>query len=336
MALITRFVNTASTSGGDGTTNNTTGATRAYASLNEAETAEATDLVSAGDSIEFVCTGTAADTSTTLFSTGWVTSSTSTVTVRPNATDLNTTGIYDTSKYRIETSAGYVINIRMISPCSHAEIKNIQSKVGGSQAICISVKGGSGSYLVYGCFVFDGAGASTRGIEFGAVGTDFVIVNNVAYDFPSRGISNTTYSGSGSRAIYNNTVDGCGVGLRWQSGSATPRAFNNLLTNNTTDYASIGGVTTDNNVTSDGTGPDAGHINKTITYVNAAGKDFQTSDADIVGLGTDLSADATFPFSTDILGVARGGSWDIGAFQSGGGGGGFQAAWAINSNTMIQ
>ena len=64
MAVITRYVNTAS-AGGDGTTNAESGATAAYASLNAWEAAEATDLVTAGDSHIVYCStgsGPAPDT----------------------------------------------------------------------------------------------------------------------------------------------------------------------------------------------------------------------------------------------------------------------------------
>ena len=48
MASIIRYVNTASTAGGDGTTNNTSGATRAYATLAAAETALRQTLTGVG------------------------------------------------------------------------------------------------------------------------------------------------------------------------------------------------------------------------------------------------------------------------------------------------
>ena len=56
MASFIRYVNTAS-SGGDGTTNNTSGATAAYASLKDA--ADAAVTVASGDDYTILCTGTA-------------------------------------------------------------------------------------------------------------------------------------------------------------------------------------------------------------------------------------------------------------------------------------
>ena len=53
-----------------------------------------------------------------------------------------------------------------------------------------------------------------------------------------------------------------------------------------------------------------------VTFTNKAGDDFSlsVSDAYAKDLGTDLSADAIFPFSDDIIGVSRSDTWDIGAF----------------------
>ena len=56
-----RYVNTASTAGGDGTTNGTAGATRAYATLAAAISAEATNLVTADVVLRIYCAGTTAD-----------------------------------------------------------------------------------------------------------------------------------------------------------------------------------------------------------------------------------------------------------------------------------
>lgn len=327
MALITRFVNTASTSGGNGTTNATSGANRAYVSLNAAEAAEQQDLTdSGGDTLEILCTGSSADTSRTTFSTGWVTSATSFVTVKPNSSDVNATGIYNTSLYRIETTAGYGRNVGNLSPCNHFRVEGIQGQIAGNQSAHVNIGAGAGSESrVIGC-IAKGSGASTslRGIAFGAASGTFMVVNNLSFDMGGAGIRKGVYMGGGSGGtnVYNNTADNCGIGLQMVSGhGGGSRVFNNLLTNSTTDYSVTGSVTSDNNVTSDGTSPNTGHDNKTITYTDAANDDFSTSDSDVVGLGTDLTSDSDFPFDTDIIGETRpAGVWDIGAYQEAGGG----------------
>lgn len=69
MADTIRYVNTGSTAGGDGTTNNTTGATRAYASLSEAESSEQ-GTISSGDRLLIYCDGSTMD-STVVDIAGW-------------------------------------------------------------------------------------------------------------------------------------------------------------------------------------------------------------------------------------------------------------------------
>lgn len=71
---VVRYVNTDSTPGGDGTTNNTTGATRAYASRSEWEAAEQKDLVTADEVHEVRVNGSANDGNTTI--SGWTTDAT--------------------------------------------------------------------------------------------------------------------------------------------------------------------------------------------------------------------------------------------------------------------
>jgi len=79
-ATVNRFVNTASTAGGDGTTNNTTGSTRAYASLSEWESNESTDLVADGDVHIVTCGGGVDTTDTTI--NGWTTGSSNGITIQ--------------------------------------------------------------------------------------------------------------------------------------------------------------------------------------------------------------------------------------------------------------
>jgi hypothetical protein len=307
-----RFVNTASSAGGDGTTNATTGATRAYSSMNEAEAGEVDTLVDI--QLEIQCTGTAADTSTTLFSTGWSVDASSTVKLTPNSSDINTTGVYDTNLYRIATTINFRVNLDFLAPFDHLILEGLQISITGQSSRAVRTK--SSSVIIGNIFDSDGINTGMTGIDFFQAGMDFMIANNVIYNMTSVGLKGNSSSSGGTRTLYNNTVDSCGSGLLIGGSEATNRAFNNLLTNNTTDYSASGTVTSDNNVTSDGTSPDTGHDNKTITYTDAANGDYSTSDSDVVGIGTDLSADSEFPFDTDIKGDTRpGGAWDIGAFQ---------------------
>src|SRR5690554_6305228 len=99
---ITRYVNTASSPGGDGTTNATTGDNRAFASLNEAEAAIPASIA---DWYDIVCEGQDADSAAVDFA-GTTTSASNYVQVRtdPSATYGRHAGARDTSKYRLAVS----------------------------------------------------------------------------------------------------------------------------------------------------------------------------------------------------------------------------------------
>ena len=316
-----RYVNTASTSGGDGTTRATTGANRAYVSLSAAEAAEATDIDTAGDSFEFQCEGSTADTTSVTFGSDWTTSAADNIVVKPHADDVNTSGIYDTGLYRIETSTQYTGCLRCTSTSVyHIEFNGLQMSVGTSQQSCIffDSTGSNSVYNVIGCWLKGtGSGTNQEGINLQFGGTSTAnLVNNVIYEFGEECIK-MNYVTSDQANVYNNTLDSSATtGMSFPSGSSSQRIFNNLITNCTTaDYASAGSPTTDNNVTTDTSGPDTGHTEKPIDYTDASGDDYSTSDTDVVGLGTDLSADSEYAVTVDILGVARTGSPDIGAFQ---------------------
>ena len=109
MATVIRYVNTASTAGGDGTTNATTGANRAYASLAEWNTAEATDLVTAGDLHEVRCSGEGGpDTSTLTSWTGWTTGASNFILIKGNPADTtygrNISRNFNSTNFRIHWS----------------------------------------------------------------------------------------------------------------------------------------------------------------------------------------------------------------------------------------
>ena len=101
-----RYVNMGAPAGGDGTTNNVTGSTRAFASLSEWEAATQADLVSAtAASIVYLSCGstsTLADTIAVTIS-GWTTSAAYDITVDQAEAD-NHAGVWSDSVYRLYTA----------------------------------------------------------------------------------------------------------------------------------------------------------------------------------------------------------------------------------------
>ncbi|MBD3262326.1 MAG: hypothetical protein GF334_11795 [Candidatus Altiarchaeales archaeon] len=100
-------MNTASTSGGDGTTNGTSGSTRAYASLNEAATA--LNDQNYADDVEVLCCGSSSDVNS-VSCQNWTSSSSYTATIKANtsASTGRHPGYWSTSHYRLHvpSSAG--------------------------------------------------------------------------------------------------------------------------------------------------------------------------------------------------------------------------------------
>lgn len=107
---ITRYVNTAS-SGGDGTTNNESGGTAAYASLDACRAAEVSarpNLVSNDEVLEILCCGSAADTTPVALS-GFTTDATRYLHIKGNTGHANGRhpGYPSTDHYRLWVSANF-------------------------------------------------------------------------------------------------------------------------------------------------------------------------------------------------------------------------------------
>ena len=324
MTDYTRFVNTGAVdANGDGTTNLTTSGdnTHAYQSLALAEAAEATDIDTAGDSFIFQCEGSTADTTQVSLGTDWTTSATDNIKIEPHANDVNTTGVYSTSLYRLVQTTSHTACIKVTGAnCGHVEINGIQAEVGSNNSDCIAINASkaSGVYIVYGTILKgSGSGNAQRGVHLEFTGTsDAHVVNNVIYETGDDGIR-LSYGVAGQVNIYNNTIDStASFGIELPSGGSTQEVRNNLITNCTSgDYTAAGSPTTETNGTSDGSSPQTGLQDLIVTYTDAANDDYSTSDDEITGQGTDLSSDSEYPFNVDRNGVSRGASWDLGAFQ---------------------
>lgn len=304
--------------GGNGDSNATSSPNHAYVSTAVAEAAEAQNLVSGGHTQEFQCEGSAADTTQVAFGDDWTTGATNNILVNPHANDINTTRIYDTSKYRLEQSSGHTSCFKVTgSSCGHVEANGLQMSIGAATSDCYRVDASvtGGVYIVRGCWMKgSGSGSNQVGAYIAQTGDGTVhLINNVIYETGNECIELRS-NAADEINVYNNTLDSAGTyGLSISSGGATVKARNNLMTNCTTaDYTSSGSPTTTANITGDEYGPNSTEVD--VTYTDASGDDYSTSDTDVVGQGGDLSADGDFAFSTDIMGVTRS-AWDAGAFE---------------------
>lgn len=349
MAVILRYVD-AGSSGGDGTTQNTSGTDAAYASLSAAIHTEATDLVTAGDSLHIICGGSTADTqdvenSATVAWPGMVTSATNNITIEA-ADDHG--GTWNTSQYRLDTSS-YFRTLGIPSDYHVTiiglQVNNSRSGGGGTGSVIFEViGGGSGVITVDRCLLTHtgsktGAG-SFIGIRTSRVSGDAVITirNTVVIDTKSHGtqLKFVATAGPGAMHLLNCTFVDCGqdlgvgISVSPRSGTGTKGSVRNCIVQDTTgnDYGQGGHFpptvyTGTNNLSSDGTSDnidsDSGATsieNTSLTFVDAAARDYHLAATDTAAIGSGVNLYSQFTGDIDGDNTRPvSGAWDIGADQ---------------------
>lgn len=138
-----------------------------------------------------------------------------------------------------------------------------------------------------------------------------------------------------THAVDNCTAADCTTGF---TTSAAAVVRNSVAYNNTTNWSGTWGGSSTHNATSNGSDDAPGGNSVTSIsssdFVDAANNDFHlASGSALIGSGTNLYTD----FTTDIDGDTwpSSGAWDIGFDYRVAAGGGFKAAWARNSNSII-
>ena len=313
-APATRYVNTNSTTGGDGTTNDIVGANRAYVSLLEWEAAEQAVLT---EPITVVCSG-GLDSSVISLS-GWTTSAANFILI--TTTDDRHAGVFDENKYYLDVGDtaldSLLVNeefVRIIGLQFKRQVKTPSAGTYGT----ISVSGvGAGDIRIEDNIFLSTAPESTtsaRAIEFDDSSPNYTVKNNIFYDFG--GTNDLTISGIGSGAsidIYNNTFINCLTAISSHSGYVI---VNNIFQDCGTDITGSVNAGNNYNLTDNVSIPGANSVaNSTLTFKDKVADNFAlaASDTDAVGSGIGPSADAKVPL-TGILGVARSGATtDIGA-----------------------
>lgn len=326
--MITRYVNTASTVGTQDGTTSTAGnsGTSAFATLAQALDSLPGTLV---DAVTINCSGTAADTAQ-VNQAHWdfVTSAANYILVQGD----NTTGKYDTSKYRIEvTNLDAIYN----NNASHVRLANLQVQ------LTVSTSGGDD----YTCYRLATANNSTAGTVDHRVSNCIakIVVSGGATDnvFGFINSDPTTASGGtasgGTCRIWNCIAYGgyCGFssdGTTWATNNLinynctaygneinfldVQKCLNCLATANTSagDFLSTGTTGHSNNASGDASaGGTNARINQTFTFVNAAAGDFHLQSSDAGAKDHGLTDPGSGLFSDDIDGQTRSGTWDIGA-----------------------
>jgi len=307
---VTRYVNTASTAGGDGTTNATSGATRAYAGLQAAITAQASarpNLVSNDELLYVLCEGTAADTAPVII-TGFTTDSTRYVWIAGNSTAAGRhLGVWSASHYRVQVNAASAKAI--VDDEEWTRIEGIQAynSNAGSEGV-LKVFGLAGTVTYEGLILRGGDIASP--VIFQDQGTASMTVRNCVVYGGSDGIAssgattlleNVTIAGNSARGVVRNAgtliCRNCYAG---GSGSGADYASTGTYTNCRSEDGSQSTTVVDYSVS-------AGAYFVNIT---AGSEDFHLgASSALIGAGTDLSG----TFTTDIDNQTRSVPWDIGA-----------------------
>lgn len=234
MATIQRYVNTASTAGGDGTTNATSGANRAYASLFEWEAAMGS-VGTATDNYIVDCCGTAADT--TAVNVNFSITTGGSVTIRGNRSDA--AGFYAGSQvlsanhYRLVVTGGTPLTLTS----NNATVDGIQVHT-VSPGIYFGIQDSSVNSTVRNCRAFTGAtnsavGIGSNGISPGGGSYNWLYENNLVVGFADGLMHRSPDFWAATVTIRHNTVygSGGGYGIRMQDVSGSSDCQYNIYAN---------------------------------------------------------------------------------------------------------
>jgi len=315
MAIIQRYVNMGSSAGGDGTTNGTAGATRAYATSAEAEANEAAAFN--GDNLVVTCDrGSGGDDTTQLQINGSTfNSSADYLTWKPAIGMEAVKTSMDAARYFLHVSGA----IALYMQDDFIRIDGLQIQSDDFGVRMDSAAAGSDMRITSCRVNYDGVGSHV-GIRLRDPDLTAYVVNTIITNFADQGY----YSESaGITYIYNSIVYGTtGDGIRGDSGS-TITAVNTASFNNGDDWDFRGTSTVTTCMSDDAlsgsTGPSGGDwLNE---YVNAAAGDFTLVAAgNAEGGGTDDPGSGIYSVGMD--GRAYTSPWSIGVDAKAGAPGG--------------
>ncbi|HSA08094.1 MAG TPA: hypothetical protein P5099_01885 [Candidatus Moranbacteria bacterium] len=264
----------------------------------------------------------AADTAAVTI-TGWTTSATNYIKIWTDPTEgYRHDGKWDDRKYRLShsdnttgltISEDYVkvdgLQIHQTTPPSSSFAYNIWQTSGGGSAISNSILRGpiATSSIYHGGMRI--TSSDTKNNYF---------YNNIIYDYlGDYGYAIALANANSTWYVFNNTAYDCHQTF-WNANSGKFHLYNNISQSSTLGYS--GSVdSADYNISDISSDAPGSHsITGTTTFISTSTDDFHLaqSDTGAKNAGTDLSADPNLPFSTDIDGSTRTGTWDIGADEA--------------------
>ena len=321
-----------------------------YTSLQAAITAEKairSDLVARDEVLKLMCISSAGspDTTPVVIDSGYfVTDATRNIVIQGD----NTTGVWDNSKYTLQTSDV------CINTDGGVSLNYLQVQATGSNT-ALRYFQNVNNLNINGCLINNNS--NTPGVLYaGALGSGYYanITNTVFYlsgtinDGTTRNILLIVQSAKSGLRLYNCTIIGAlnaGAGqtvgvIDLDNGGGRGILIKNCIVQGfDNNYANIYASGSDYNQSdvTDAQMPGANSITGEAIFADAANGDFRLlAGSPGIDQGVDLSSDPNFPFNTDITGTTRpqGSAWDIGAFeliqQS------FNPAWAKHSNQIIR
>lgn len=319
--MATRYVN-ASSSGGDGTTNGESGASAAYATLATADLGLRVQNWTGQDLDLEVWAGSANAAITTfayLANINWPNPPTNFRIIFKGAT----THTWEANIGRVEYAGSSPIlridincNVEIIAPRLRSTIS-----AGSADGIYLGPPNAANTYIVRQAINRgpNAASGTGRSVFWATTAGKQVEVNNLTYNW-RQGHIHASGSASTARLCANNTVVNAAGGAAFSMGNAgaNQKLYNNIAQGGSTQYANLTSLTSGGNISGDTSSPQTGLRSLTIAFTNSAGDDYSTSDSQ-ADVGTDLSADSTYAFNTDIVGTTRS-AWFAGMFEPAAGG----------------
>lgn len=314
----TRYVNTSSTTGGDGTTNDIVGANRAYSHLSEWNTDRQSNLV-ANNTIEYVeCYGNADTNPVTI--NGWTTGPNNYIHIvvpksqRHNGTRSNT-------KYRLAGSLAWLpflriqedyVRIEGLQVHNYTLFGGIGIRISANDSISTDIR--LTDVIVYdnssnGIMVFTGVCTMNNCISVGNGGDGFLIsdggiITGKGYAYNCNAVNNAGNGFSvaaGRTFVVKNCYAGGNTAGDYNAGLTMTTCYASDMSANTHTHFSISEGTYFTNVTA---GTEDLHIGDNSALINA---------------GTDLSDDVFWIHpdgNVDIDGDIRGVNWDVGVDEN--------------------